>query len=67
MGVEATLAEMFSDLDAAGSVLLITHLRPDGDALGSTFGLREFLRSRGKRADVLLTDGMPHRYVEMYR
>lgn len=67
MGVEATLAEMFGTLNAAKSVLLLTHLRPDGDALGSTFGLREFLRSVGKKAEVLLTDGMPHRYTVMYR
>ena len=67
MGAEVTLAEMFRELETAESVLLLTHLRPDGDSLGSTFGLREYLRSRGKKADVLLTDGMPHRYVGMYQ
>ena len=67
MGESATLNEMFAALAAARSVLLATHLRPDGDALGSTFGLRAYLRSAGKKADVILTDGMPHRYVNMYR
>ena len=67
MGETATLNEMFRELAAAKSVLLVTHLRPDGDALGSTFGLRAFLRSAGKKADVLLTDGMPHRYVNFHR
>ena len=67
MGETATLNEMFDELAAAKSVLLLTHLRPDGDALGSTFGLRAFLRSAGKKADVLLTDGMPHRYVNFHR
>jgi len=67
MGETATLNEMFHELAAADSVLLVTHLRPDGDALGSTFGLRAFLRSVGKKADVLLTDGMPHRYVNFHR
>ncbi len=67
MGIDIALSEIFRELNAADSILLLTHLRPDGDALGSTFGLREFLRSRGKRADVLLTDGMPHRYIKMYR
>lgn len=67
MGEVATLKEMFRELSEAKSVLLLTHLRPDGDALGSTFGLRAFLRSAGKKADVLLTDGMPHRYINFHR
>ena len=67
MGETVTLNEMFRELSAAESVLLVTHLRPDGDALGSTFGLRAFLRSAGKKADVLLTDGMPHRYIRFHR
>jgi len=66
MGATATPTEMFRDLLDADSVLILTHLRPDGDALGSTFGLRSYLRSLGKRADVLLTDGMPHRYLRLY-
>ena len=47
---------------AAHKVLIMTHVRPDGDALGSTFGMREFLRSCGIDADVLLPGGMPKRY-----
>ena len=66
MGRTITLESAYRELVAAGSVLILTHLRPDGDALGSTFGLRTFLRSLGHRADVLLTDGMPHRYTAMY-
>ena len=67
MGECVTLPEMYRELADADSVLLVTHLRPDGDALGSTFGLRAFLRAQGKKADVLLTDGMPHRYLRLYR
>ena len=66
MGVNAAIEEMFRELVGADSVLIVTHLRPDGDALGSTFGLRAYLRSLGKKADVLLTDGMPHRYLRLY-
>lgn len=47
---------------AARRVLLMTHCRPDGDALGSTFGMRAFLRHNGIDAEVLLPDGMPRRY-----
>ena len=67
MGECVTLPEIYREFAAADSVLLVTHLRPDGDALGSTFGMRAFLRSQGKKADVLLTDGMPHRYLQLYR
>lgn len=49
-------------LKQADNVLLMTHLRPDGDALGSVFGLAEYLRGNGKQATVLLPDGMPARY-----
>ena len=66
MGAAAALDAMFRELTSADSVLILTHLRPDGDALGSTFGLRAYLRSRGQKADVLLTDGMPHRYLQLY-
>ena len=51
----------------AKKVLLLTHQRPDGDALGSTFGMREFLRERGIAADVLIPDPLPRRYREMCR
>jgi len=54
-------------LSAAGNVLLMTHLRPDGDALGSTFGMREFLRSQQISADVLMPSPLPHRYQSMCR
>lgn len=47
---------------SAGNVLIMTHRRPDGDALGSSLGLRNFLRQCGVRADVLLPDGIPGRF-----
>ena len=33
--------------------LIFTHLRPDGDAIGSSFGMRSFLLDQGKKADAL--------------
>lgn len=43
--------------------LLISHEKPDGDALGSLFALRAFLRSKGVNAEALLYDDVPERYV----
>ncbi|MBE6390743.1 MAG: bifunctional oligoribonuclease/PAP phosphatase NrnA [Lentisphaerae bacterium] len=54
--------EIVSKLLSASRVLIMTHRRPDGDALGSSFGLREFLRSRNIAADVLVPDPLPRRY-----
>ncbi len=40
-------------LEAAENVLILTHMRPDADTLGSAFGLRTLLRCLGKRAEVI--------------
>jgi len=45
--------------------LIFTHVRPDGDAIGSAFGLRSFLRDQGKVADVVLPDDPPARYAKL--
>ena len=46
----------------AGRVLFVTHERPDGDALGSTFGMRAFLRAAGRDGEVLIPGELPARY-----
>lgn len=50
---------------SANNVIIFTHSRPDGDALGSSFGLRDFLRSCNIKADVLLTETPPSRYIPL--
>ena len=49
----------------AKNVLLMTHQRPDGDALGSTFGMRSFLQAQGINAQVLIPGDLPRRYSRM--
>lgn len=44
--------------------LIFTHLRPDGDAIGSSFGMRSFLLDQGKKADVVLPAEPPARYLK---
>ena len=47
-------------------ILILTHERPDGDAIGSSFGMREFLReSCGCAVDVVLPTPPPTRYQEL--
>ena len=61
-------------IDAAGAALLLrgaedihilTHTSPDGDTLGSGFGLCRALRALGKRAQVLCADPIPEKYRYM--
>ncbi len=44
-------------------VYIIPHVNPDGDALGSSFGLCRFLRENGKTADVVLEKDIPQGYA----
>lgn len=46
-------------IDDATNIVLTCHVRPDGDAIGSTLGLWHILRGLGKNATVLLPDGEP--------
>lgn len=51
---EASLA-----VDAASTILVVTHLHPDGDAIGTLLGLVGALRARGKTVDAAVDDGVP--------
>lgn len=46
-------------IQKAQSVVVLSHLRPDGDALGSQLGVALSLRALGKRVRVLNEDGVP--------
>ena len=46
-------------LDAAQSILLVTHLNPDGDAIGSLLGLANALRERGRPVQSVVDGGVP--------
>jgi bifunctional oligoribonuclease and PAP phosphatase NrnA len=49
-------------VDAANHVLLTTHVRPDGDALGSELAFRRLLLSKGKRVSIFNPGTTPPRY-----
>ncbi len=52
-------AELLKSMD---NVLILTHQSPDGDTLGSGYGLCYALRSLGKNANVICSDPIPERY-----
>lgn len=43
----------------AQRILVVTHLAPDGDAIGSLLGLTNALRALGKTVDAAVDDGVP--------
>lgn len=52
-------ADATAAIDNAGRVLLVTHLNPDGDAIGSLLGLANGLRERGIVFDMAVDGGVP--------
>ena len=44
--------------------LIVTHENPDGDALGASFALLEFLKLSGKNAELLLPEQIPDKYSD---
>ncbi|MBC8172076.1 MAG: hypothetical protein H7X77_10400, partial [Anaerolineae bacterium] len=54
-------AEATAALDAADSILIVTHVFPDGDAIGSLLGLGLALQARypDKRIDLAVDGGVP--------
>ncbi len=46
-------------LQKAGSILLLSHIRPDGDAVGSVLGLGLALLEIGKQVQMVIADGVP--------
>jgi len=57
-----TLAERIAETLLARRVLLLNHVSPDGDCLGSTLALARALRARGQHAVVGSSDGVPDMY-----
>jgi len=46
-------------LQAANRILIVSHIRPDGDAIGSLLGLGQALIQAGKNVRMVLVDGVP--------
>lgn len=53
------LAEAFNKLRAAQRILVVSHIRPDGDAIGSLIGLGLSMEDLGKEVQMVLSDGVP--------
>ncbi len=61
-----TLREAADFLKGHDNYYILTHISPDGDAMGSGFALCNVLRAMGKKANVLCSDPFPKRYSRLY-
>lgn len=51
--------EIKDRLAVANKIVIVSHVRPDGDAIGSLLGLGLALRDAGKSVQMILADGVP--------
>ena len=60
-------ARLFQALRQAGRLVLLTHARPDGDALGSILALHRCARAAGKQCRMAVPDMLPRRYAFLFQ
>jgi phosphoesterase RecJ-like protein len=56
------LSQVVELIENKQNFAITTHVRPDGDGIGSSLGLCWLLRSLGKQAEVIVSDGIPATY-----
>ena len=56
---EDQLVQMDQLISHAENIIITCHKSPDGDAIGSSLGWAEYLRSRGKEPTVIVPDQYP--------
>ncbi len=60
-----SLEKLVQVIKSIDNVYILTHMYPDGDALGSSFVLCRVLQKLGKKAAVKIADGIPEKFVFM--
>lgn len=61
--IETSLGKAAEFILRHDDYLLVTHERPDGDAVGSIFGFLNFLHENGKRAEAVIPEPLPEKYL----
>lgn len=57
--IESEVKQFQSFINKSKNIVLTCHVRPDGDAIGSTLGLAHLLTTLGKKANVVVPDQPP--------
>lgn len=63
MATDTDYRVAIDELRRAGRIVITTHVKPDGDALGSTAALKRWLVSLGKTVEVVVPTPPPSRYA----
>lgn len=59
MNNQASISALLDLILERDSFVITSHIRPDGDAIGSSLGLMHLLEAMGKHATVVFTDPIP--------
>ena len=54
-----TIKDLAQLIDRCGNIILICHVKPDGDAIGSTLALDHVLSALGKKVQIISPDSPP--------
>lgn len=63
--MKLVLSQVVELIENKNNFAITTHIKPDGDGVGSSLGLYWLLRSLGKQADVIVNGGIPDAYKEI--
>lgn len=61
--LELDVSALRQRIQPAERILIASHIRPDGDAIGSLLGLGLALQNYGKQIEMVLADGVPANYL----
>ncbi len=61
-----TLQDIVGAIESAQNILVVSHIQPDGDTLGSCFALDLMIKKLGRRSSVYCEDGIPHKYADLF-
>jgi phosphoesterase RecJ-like protein len=59
------LSQVVELIEAKSKFAITSHIRPDGDSLGSSLGLCWLLRALDKDVEVIMRDPVPHAYQQL--
>src|SRR5881392_2521017 len=59
------LSQVVELIESKRRFAITSHIRPDGDSLGSSLGLYWLLRALDKDAEVIMRDAVPHAYQKL--
>ncbi len=60
--MDSKILGLLNMLKGARGIAVISHVHPDGDAVGSVLGFYHFLKKIGKNTVAILKDGVPYQY-----